>query len=146
MKMPWEIAEIASKPPVKPPAAKPYRFARTKRRTPSGLLRSLFEATQGKCSYCSRTTHMPTGMMQGLAASIDHAVPISRGGSRRGDNCVLACCDCNTRKADMVPDEWAAFMKENPRWWLKIKRRRAAAPIKPYDFARLYTYLDQPRP
>lgn len=72
------------------------------------------------CSYCERQTTFPSmlpGKRTGLTASIDHKVPISRGGDIRGNNIVLACTACNNLKSDMMPDEWTAYMAANPEWW-----------------------------
>lgn len=40
-------------------------------------------------------------------ATLDHIVPISRGGARNAlENLVLACRDCNVAKDDRTPTEW----------------------------------------
>lgn len=68
-------------------------------------------AGDGKdCSYCARkmiawTITHPTR---------DHVVPRSRGGTET----VWCCHQCNQLKADMMPWDWAQFMKANPNWWL----------------------------
>lgn len=35
-------------------------------------------------------------------ATIDHIIPLGKGGSNRGDNLTLACNDCNKSKADSL--------------------------------------------
>jgi 5-methylcytosine-specific restriction endonuclease McrA len=35
--------------------------------------------------------------------TLDHLIPRSKGGKNNKDNLVLACMDCNTKKADMMP-------------------------------------------
>lgn len=47
------------------------------------------------CTYCYQELTQET-------ATIDHRIPLSRGGSNRNDNLVLACSDCNQRKADKI--------------------------------------------
>lgn len=48
-----------------------------------------------RCGYC-----------KGRADSIDHIVPVSRGGAERSwRNTVAACVPCNQAKADRTPDE-----------------------------------------
>lgn len=54
--------------------------------------RYLFQKRQ-KCLYCNVTLTLET-------ATIDHLVPLSKGGSNNFDNLVLACLKCNRAKAD----------------------------------------------
>lgn len=51
-------------------------------------------ATTIHCHYCG-TTLTP------MTATIDHIVPVSRGGKWRLDNLVLACQSCNIKKGSM---------------------------------------------
>jgi 5-methylcytosine-specific restriction endonuclease McrA len=48
----------------------------------------------GICFYCR------------LALTMDHVVPLGRGGKGVRGNVVPACKDCNTRKKSMLPVEW----------------------------------------
>lgn len=50
----------------------------------------LSEATN--CEYCK----VPFG--DNIRPTLDHVVPLSRGGSHSGDNLVAACLSCNTSK------------------------------------------------
>lgn len=65
-----------------------------------------------------------------LRPTHDHVVPASRGGRAL----IVACIQCNGIKADMLPDQWAAFMAAHPGWWLMDKlalraaRRMASTP------------------
>jgi hypothetical protein len=43
----------------------------------------------------------------------DHVHPESKGGRE----IVVACIQCNMIKADMLPDQWEAFMVATPEWW-----------------------------
>jgi 5-methylcytosine-specific restriction endonuclease McrA len=63
------------------------------------------------CPYCCRT--MERLDHPRLAPTRDHVVPESRGGKE----VIVACMQCNTTKADMLPDQWEAFMASNPGWW-----------------------------
>jgi hypothetical protein len=40
----------------------------------------------------------------------DHVIPVSLGGTRTDDNRVIACRWCNSRKADMLVDEWVTWL------------------------------------
>ncbi len=62
------------------------------------------------CHYCDRPMsfeRMKRGEARRDRASIDHVVPISRGGSHTFENTVLACLDCNFRKNARTADEWS---------------------------------------
>ena len=58
------------------------------------------------CVYCERDDlieEMPDGMTRAPAnlATIDHVVPVSKGGPRYDrKNCAIACYPCNQRKGD----------------------------------------------
>lgn len=53
-----------------------------------------------RCVYC--------GAHQNL--SLDHVVPLSRGGSNDLDNLATACRSCNSQKSNRTPDEWLGGM------------------------------------
>ena len=60
------------------------------------------------CQYC--------GVQPGLTdLTMDHVMPVSRGGKTIWENCVAACYDCNTRKADRRPIEVGMRLKRRPR-------------------------------
>lgn len=95
----------------------------------TAIRRQLFEKHRGLCAYCKRLTEMPSllpGTHHDLTATVEHMMPISRGGSMKGVNTILACSFCNGLKGDMMPHEWAEFMMMNPQWWLRSKRIRAS--------------------
>ena len=57
-----------------------------------------------KCAYCGRT-----------ADTIDHLVPVSKGGVSSWDNCIACCRACNLRKADRTPDEAGMILLWHPK-------------------------------
>ncbi|MEU5581359.1 MULTISPECIES: HNH endonuclease [Streptomyces] len=66
------------------------RFVRVPYRGPVPLTRrALFARDGGRCMYCG-----------GVATSVDHVVPKSRGGQHAWENVVAACRRCNHVKAD----------------------------------------------
>ena len=74
--------------------------------------RNIFKRDRWTCQYCG----LQPG---GSELTIDHVVPRAQGGQSTWDNCVLACEDCNMRKADRTPKQ--AKMKllsepKRPRW------------------------------
>ena len=61
----------------------------------------LLEAN-GCCAYCGKQVEKLT---------LDHAIPLSRGGAHDVSNVVPACKPCNTSKHAKTPAEWAAVSK-----------------------------------
>jgi 5-methylcytosine-specific restriction enzyme A len=60
---------------------------------------------EGICYYCRR--HVGAA-----ALTMDHIVPLGRGGRSIRGNVVPACKDCNTRKKSLVPVEWAQYLAD----------------------------------
>lgn len=60
-------------------------------------------------------------------AAIDHKVPLSRGGTWRWGNIVLACAQCNSIKGNMRFADWDSFMRKTPNWWNLTVRAKAYA-------------------
>lgn len=58
---------------------------------------------EGKCYYCSKVFH-PSVL------TMDHVVPIIRGGRSVRGNIVPACKDCNSKKKYMLPIEWDDYI------------------------------------
>jgi 5-methylcytosine-specific restriction endonuclease McrA len=59
------------------------------------------------CGYCGRR---PGDLQRGRRLSrrdytIDHILPVSRGGKNTWGNTICACAACNQRKADRLPHE-----------------------------------------
>lgn len=67
------------------------------RATPSEI-REFMKKAKGICHYCRQKFEKLT---------IDHVVPIARGGSHTLDNLVFACHGCNSEKRDLDPIEFA---------------------------------------
>jgi len=57
----------------------------------------------GICHYCG-IRNTPGEL------TLDHVVPLVRGGRSTRGNCVPACKGCNTRKRDLLPTEWQEYL------------------------------------
>ncbi len=57
----------------------------------------------GKCHYCGRT--FPPGEL-----TMDHLVPLARGGQSTKGNIVPCCKECNTKKRSLLPVEWQEYL------------------------------------
>lgn len=62
------------------------------------------ERQDGKCHYCDLIFD-PRDIDPMNRATLDHVVPLSRGGEDSEANTVAACLLCNTAKGDMLLDE-----------------------------------------
>lgn len=56
------------------------------------------------CGYCGRPT-APKGL------TMDHIVPVARGGRSTKGNVIPACKACNTKKKQMLPMEWDPYLQ-----------------------------------
>lgn len=65
----------------------------------------LFRRKRGRCEYCSV-------QMRFEDSTLDHWVPQLMGGKSQRNNLVLACRDCNNKKASMTPWEWMTRNKQ----------------------------------
>lgn len=60
---------------------------------------------RGICYYCGNS--VPPREL-----TLDHIVPLARGGRSTRGNCVPACKDCNTRKKNLLPLEWEDYLQQ----------------------------------
>ncbi len=83
------------------------RYAQVPRKRLKFGLRGIWERDGGVCQYTGRQLTPGEG-------SIDHVVPVSRGGRSTWENCVLAHKSVNHRKADRTPDEAGLRLLRRP--------------------------------
>ncbi len=58
---------------------------------------------KGICHYCGKSV-APKDL------TLDHVVPVARGGRSTKGNCVPACKDCNNQKKNLLPLEWDEYL------------------------------------
>lgn len=76
--------------------------------------RTIYRRDNFTCQYC--------GLKVGNEGSIDHVLPKAQNGKTTWENCVLACVECNSQKADRTPEQ-AIKTKKDVNW-------RGASPMK----------------
>lgn len=85
------------------------RQARIKQAPGEGLTLAqwdqIVEEQQGRCYYCGEHSKM----------TMDHKVPLSRGGAHSPSNIVAACVTCNKRKGTQTTDEYLERLKGEAR-------------------------------
>jgi 5-methylcytosine-specific restriction endonuclease McrA len=68
------------------------------------LREELYRVQSGRCHWCNRRCRLvrnrPRGNYGVLDATLDHVVPVSRGGETTVANCVMACWKCNHDRGD----------------------------------------------
>ncbi|MDK9708705.1 MAG: HNH endonuclease [Desulforhopalus sp.] len=62
------------------------------------------KTASGLCHYCRRKVSFHD-------LTMDHLVPLARGGRSTKENLVPSCKDCNNKKKSMLPIEWQEYME-----------------------------------
>ena len=60
---------------------------------------------RGICYYCHRPTP-PDDL------TMDHIIPVSRGGKSSKGNVVPCCKECNNAKKQLLPMEWKSYLEK----------------------------------
>jgi len=60
---------------------------------------------KGVCYYCEKA--VPHDKL-----TMDHIVPVARGGRSTKGNLVTACKECNNAKKNLLPMEWEQYLKK----------------------------------
>ncbi len=58
----------------------------------------------GICHYCGKK-YKPSEL------TMDHVIPLSRGGNSDKINIVACCKECNTKKKALLPVEWEEYLQ-----------------------------------
>ncbi len=77
---------------------------------------NVFKRDDHTCQYCNK-------VFGERDLTLDHVVPVSRGGKKTWENIVTACKSCNQRKANKTPKEANLTIKNPPiapRWQPEI--------------------------
>jgi len=73
---------------------------------------------QYHCLYCG------TGVTK-REATLDHVLPVSKGGKTNFENIVTSCAPCNTRKGNKISSEWRPKYKPyRPGYWELVRKRK----------------------
>ena len=103
---------------------------------------TIFGRDNYTCVYCG-FQDTKDGSDAGLALHVDHAVPLSRGGSNDADNLCTACVRCNLMKGSMTADEF----KNDPRTKCPPNEMHPAfGDIKPPHLTANTPAADAPKP
>lgn len=78
--------------------------------------KTVYAKSNGKCAICGKPVKFKK-------MTVDHKIPLSKGGTNDISNLQLAHLICNRAKTDLVSDEFVELAKRIVRHnrWLKIK-------------------------
>lgn len=71
---------------------------------------ALFEHYDWICYLCHKPIDKDLRLPNKQAATIDHVIPLSRGGEHVWDNVRPAHAHCNYKKADKLLEEWNGYI------------------------------------
>lgn len=83
-----------------------------KKRSRRNSLRHNLYSKNKECHYCKQEMLPPTmgKICKDRDATIDHKIPMTRGGKNEVSNRVGACYDCNTDKGKLTDEEYFAVL------------------------------------
>lgn len=78
-------------------------FASRDRTLPANLVQDIFVRDNYTCQYCNK---------RGGKLTIDHRMPVSRGGDDNKENLCVACHRCNCRKGKKTVTEYVEYLAQ----------------------------------
>jgi 5-methylcytosine-specific restriction endonuclease McrA len=88
------------------------RFEKVPRQEVKFSRGNIYLRDRNRCQYCGKK-------FSTSELSLDHVVPVSRGGKSTWENVVCACLKCNVRKGNRLPSECSMALihpPKRPRW------------------------------
>lgn len=63
------------------------------------------------CNYCKVEIHFDEMVNGTRKLTVDHIIPLSRGGADHYDNYMILCRECNRRKGSLTCEEYSDLMR-----------------------------------
>lgn len=82
---------------------------RGKSRRAAALRARIYQRSDDTCVYCQRPLVDEGSVYTDPIRSIDHDVPVARGGSDAEENLVASCVACNSQKRSLTGAEYRAW-------------------------------------
>lgn len=80
-----------------------YVYVRRREMVPTK--KNIMQRDNNTCQYCGSTKHL----------TIDHVMPVSRGGGNTWTNMTTACFKCNNKKGNKTPEEAGMKLMSDPK-------------------------------
>jgi 5-methylcytosine-specific restriction endonuclease McrA len=106
------------------------QVAATKRKVFNNQRRLIFLQANYRCRYCRRSISTEVPSDHPRKATIDHKMPLSRGGSNDVDNLVASCAACNHEKSDMCDGEYTWFKQMERRGYSRDELFKAVRDVR----------------
>lgn len=68
------------------------------------IKQEIYQRQNGLCAYCNRYRNIKY-------MTVDHIIPLSKGGTNKIDNLQCTCKMCNRLKDNMMPNEFTVFVR-----------------------------------
>lgn len=81
--------------------------------------RTIYDRQNGLCAYCGQRRQLKR-------MTVDHIIPLSKGGTNDIDNLQCTCRKCNGLKEDMLPSEFTVFIQNMLENSMRIEKNSAA--------------------
>lgn len=103
------------------------KYDKLPQRTAHFSRRNLYKRDNMTCQYCGATP----GSQE---LTIEHVIPRAQGGTTTWENCVLACVECNRRKADRTPKQAGMKLRKIPKKpHIRFFRYDTLKPVKSWE-------------
>lgn len=113
---------------------KEYRTLRRKSGDFDKWLRRRYAQQDAKCFYCECS-------LKNKRINVDHVIPISKGGTNRSTNLVIACAQCNKEKNANLPNKKFVNSRNN-RIKSRIKKQARDYKAQQIHDQETYTWID----
>ena len=78
---------------------------------------NIYLRDNGQCAYCEE-------IVEKTKATVDHVLPVSKGGKSTWENCVTACGHCNALKSDAVKGWKPRIKPYKPDYFELVNKRK----------------------
>ncbi len=80
--------------------------------------RTIYDRQNGLCAYCGQRRQLKR-------MTVDHIIPLSKGGTDSLDNLQCTCKKCNGLKDNMTPHEFTGFIRNMLENSMRIEKNSA---------------------
>jgi 5-methylcytosine-specific restriction endonuclease McrA len=77
------------------------------------LRKRAYKRARKLCIYCHERVYLQNSPSRGRMATLEHRIPLSRGGTWKKTNLGCSCSRCNKMKSDMTEIEFRAIIAEH---------------------------------